>query len=282
LWRFTLAVFAPHVYLTYAVLWVLALESSASLLAHGNWRPSAGTLVRAVSVVLALLYLRIVDEQKDLVYDRQHNPERPLVKGDIGHGELRAAMAAITIALVLLNAWLSLAALAVLVVDLGYALLLFMLEQRSPRIRDELLLNLAVTYPVQLLLSVYVYLSAAGETGGYIGWRAVPLLAIFVCVFMHFEFARKTAWGGADGARLYSAVLGPARSARLAAGFAVGAALLTLALFWGWPAALLPLVFPTAGLLVFLRRRVSAWPVPLAMGFVVASYLTLTVQASIR
>jgi hypothetical protein len=288
--RFTLAVFAPHVYVTYGVLWVLALEGSAALLAGGAWHPSVGTAVRALSVVLVLLYLRIVDEQKDLDYDREHSPHRPLVTGAVSGRELRVAMAAIALALVALNGWLSVAALAVLLVDLGYAVLLVLIERRSTRIREGLLLNLAVTYPVQLLLSVYVLVSAAAETGLSPGWRAIPLIAVFVCVFLHFEFARKTAWSGAG--RLYSRVLGPGRSARLAAGFALAAAVLTLALLPPWraawsglPWALLPyaaLAFPAAGLGEFLLRRVTAWRAPLAMGFVVATYLTLTLQAVAR
>lgn len=289
--HFTLAVFTPHVYVTYAVLWVLALEGSASLLAHRPWHPSPGTAVRAVSVVLTLLYLRMADEQKDLEYDRVHNPERPLVTGEIGRGELRGAMVVIAIALVALNVRLPAAALAVLVADLGYALLLVVLERRSRRVRDGLLVNLAITYPVQVLISVYVYLSA----GGGAGLRAVLLLAIFVCVFLHFEFARKTAWAGPDGARLYSGVIGPQRSARTAAGFTAATALLTLALFRPWhaigagalaaSAAYAPyvaLAFPAAGLVLFTRRRVVAWPVPLAMGFVVCDYLALALQAGVR
>jgi hypothetical protein len=287
-------VFPPQVYVTYAVLWELALEGSAGLLGDDpqGWRPSGATAVRAVSVVLVLFYLRMVDELKDLEYDREHNPDRPLVRGEITHRELTDAMIATVIALLALNSWLSPAALAVLVLDLGYALFLVALERRSARVRAGLLLNLLVTYPVQLLLSVYVYLSAAAENGSDAGWRAVPLLAIFVCVFMHFEFARKTAWEGSAGARLYSGALGPVRSARLAAGFAVAALLLTLVLFAPWRTsgsgliwALLPylaLAFPAAGFVSFLRRRVRTWPVPLAMGFVVTSYLTLTIQAGAR
>jgi hypothetical protein len=79
-------------------------------------------------------------------------------------------------------------------------------------------------------------------------------------------------------------VLGPVGSARVAAGLALVAATLSLALF-PLPWALLPsaaLVFPAAALLEFLRRRVIAWRVPYAMGFVVTIYLTLTLQAVAR
>jgi hypothetical protein len=290
--RFTIAVFPPQVYVTYGVLWALALEGSAAVLARGSWRPSGATAVRAVSVVLALLYLRIADEQKDLEYDRVHHPQRPLVRGEVSHRELRVAMAAIALLLTMLNVWLAPVALTVLLADLVYAVALMAAEDRSKRLRDNLLLNLFITYPVQLALSFYVYVSAATQSGAWAGWRAIPLVAIFVCVFLHFEFARKTAWTIPSGARLYSGVLGARRSAHLAAGFAIAAVLLTLALFRPWQVrgltvltALLPyaaLAFPAAGLRSFLRRRRRAWPLPAAMAFVVASYLALTIQAGAR
>ncbi|WP_405996996.1 hypothetical protein [Streptomyces sp. NBC_00829] len=277
--RFTHVMFKPQIYVTYALLWVLALEGSTALLADRSWQPGTGTAVRVTSVLLALLYLRVVDEQKDLEYDREHHPDRPLVRGEISVPELRIAMAGIVVALTGLNLSRSAAALTILLADLAYAVLLMALERRSGAIREGLFLNLAVTYPVQLLLSVYVYVSA----GGAIGIRAVPLLMVFVCVFLHFEFARKTSWQAAPGERLYSGSLGPLPSARLAAGCALAAIGLSLALFHGHP-ALLPLVaatlaFPAVGWWRFRRRSVTGWPVPLATGFVVATYLTLTVQA---
>ena len=279
---FANAVFPVQVYGTYALLWALALEGSAALLAGQAWRPGASTVVRVVTVVLALLYLRIVDEQKDLDYDRVHHPDRPLVRGDVSVGELRATMAVLVAVLIALNVGFSLPAVLVLAGMLGYAVFLVALERRSAVVRYGLLLNLAVTYPVQLLISIYLYLS----TG--LGWRAttIPLIAIFACVFLHFEFARKTAWVTPTGGRFYSAVLGPVGSAAVTIGFAVLAAVLTAAVFRPWSAggvaAWLPylaLALPAAGAARFWRRRPAAWSVPLGMGFVVVSYLLLTVQA---
>jgi hypothetical protein len=283
--RFVVAVFPPGVYVVYGVLWSLALEGTVGMLADGHWRPSAGTAVRAATVVLTLLYLRVVDEQKDLDYDRVHNPGRPLVTGAITVGELRIAMAVIVIALGAVNAPLSHSALAVLAFDLAYALFLVVLERLSTWIRDAQLVNLLVTYPVQLVLSGYVYLS----TGQHLGWRAVPLLALFACVFLHFEFARKTSWTRTPGARMYSEIFGATGSAAVTVTLAAGAAVLMLGLFQPWratgPGALvawLPyaaLVFPAVGLARFARRQVTAWPAKLGMGFIVACYACLTVQA---
>jgi len=283
LWAFVGSVFTPQVYVTYAVLWVLALEGSAALLAGQPWRPGFGTAARAVSVLLALLYLRIVDEQKDLDYDRVYHPDRPLVRGEVSVRELRVAMGALVAGLVALNVWFSTAALLVLLGMVAYAVFLVALERLSTRVRDGLLLNLAVTYPVQLLISVYLYLSAGHSPRP----GAVALIAIFACVFLHFEFARKTSWRATPGSRFYSTVLGPVGSAATAVGFALAAAVLIAAVFRPWRsadlAALLPypaLALPLAAVVLFWRRRPAAWPVPLSIGFVVTSYLLLTVQAA--
>jgi 4-hydroxybenzoate polyprenyltransferase len=291
-WAFVDAVFKPQVYGTYAVLWVLALEGSAALLAGQSWRPGLGTAARVVTVLLALLYLRIVDEQKDLDYDRVHHPDRPLVRGDVSLGELRVAMGALVAVMVALNVWFPTAALLVLLAMVAYAVFLVALERLSAPVRDGLLLNLAVTYPVQLLISVYIYLSAGHSPRP----GTIALIAIFVCVFLHFEFARKTSWRTTPGSRFYSAVLGPVGSATTAVGFALAASALIAAVFRPWHfaggageldtadlVALLPylaLAFPLAAVVLFWRRRPAAWPVPLSMGFVVTSYLLLTVQAA--
>ncbi|MEU9015008.1 hypothetical protein AB0D12_35750 [Streptomyces sp. NPDC048479] len=279
--RFTGQVFTPHVYVTYAILWVLSLEAAAAATAHTPWHPGAGTAVRCVSAVLVLFYLRVVDEQKDLDYDREHNPDRPLVRGTVTVAQLRGAMAGVAVLLIALNAPLSPLSLLPLAVDLGYAWLLVVLERRSARVRDGLLLNLAVTHPVQLLLSAYVYLSLIDSTPVPARWTALPLLLVFACVFLHFEFARKTRWYNEPGSRMYSGVIGPVPSALVALGWAVLAAVLATALLRD-PRALLPcvlLAFPGTAALRFLRGRAPAWPVPAAMVFVVGFLLALLTSA---
>ncbi|MGW9075776.1 hypothetical protein [Streptomyces kronopolitis] len=268
---FVLRMFRPQIYVTYGLLWTLALEGSAKALsgASSHWAPSWSTAVRAVSVVLALLFARMVDEQKDLEYDRRHHPGRPLVTGAITVAELRGAMALIAVLVVVLNTLVSAVSVLLILLDLGYLLFLVALERRSPRIGEGLLVNLLVSYPVQLGLSVYLYLSLL--TSGAIGGdrRAVPLLAMFACAFLQFEFARKTEWRRDPQARLYSEVLGPRGSAAVSLALAVSAVVLGLLLFG--KAGLLPalsIIFPALGAWRFLvRRKPSGLMLP-AMGFV--------------
>ncbi|MFR0355168.1 hypothetical protein [Streptomyces sediminimaris] len=281
--RFVLRMFRPHIYVTYALLWVLALESSAVALAGTAWRPTGATWVRVVTVVLALLFLRMLDEQKDLAYDRVHHPDRPLVTGAITVTELRGAMAALTVVAAGLNALRSATALLLILAALGYALFLAGLERLSPAVRDRQLLNLTVTYPVQVLLGVYVYGSLVADGTITADWQGVALLALCACVFLHFEFARKTAWQAEPTARLYSARLGPRRGAAVTAGFAAGAVGCQVVLFApDGPLGLLPClaaVLPAWGTRRFLAARRGDWPLPAAMGFVVSTYLALVVRA---
>jgi hypothetical protein len=269
LWRFVLVMFRPHRYVAYGVLWTLALEATAA----GHWRPSAATVARATSVVLTLLFLRMVDEQKDLDYDRVHHPDRPLVTGAISVAELRAAMAAITVVVVAVNAPISAVSVALALLVIGYGLALYRVERRFAAVRDGMLLNLVVTHPVQSLLSCYLYLSLV--TSGAVGadWRGVPVVLVFSFVFLHFEFARKTRWHGDPGERLYSVVLGPVPSAVTALGCAVAAVVLMIMLTTWWPALLL--VPPAYGALRFLSGASESWPPRSAMVFVLVSCLSL-------
>ena len=267
--RFVLVRFCPHVYVTYGVLWTLALEATAT----DQWRPSPATVARTASVVLSLLFLRMLDEQKDLAYDRVHHPDRPLVTGAVSTAELRAAMSLITVCVLALNAPISMVSAALALLVLGYGLALCAVERRFAAARDHLLLNLAVSYPVQLLISCYLYLSLA--TSGVIAadWRALPVVLVFACVFLHFEFARKTRWHGAAGERLYSVVLGPALSATVTLCWAVGAVVLIMLLTTTWFVVLL--APPILAARRFFAGASESWPLAETMAFVLVSYLSL-------
>ncbi|MGW1068733.1 hypothetical protein ACWD4F_29970 [Streptomyces aureus] len=284
--RFVLDRFRPRIYVTYGLLWVLALEGSAVSAAATAWRPSAATGIRVVSVVLALLFLRMLDEQKDLAHDRVHHPDRPLVTGAVTAAELRGAMAVTAAVVTGLNAALSTAAVLLVLAALGYALLLVPLERRCPALRDRPLLGLAVTYPVQLLLGGYVYgsLVAAGTVTA--GPGGALLLVLCAGVFLHFEFARKTAWEAAPGAGLYSAALGPRRAAAVTVGFAAGAVVCEILLFAPrGPLALLPCapaVLAVHGARRFLAAGRGGWPMLPATVFVAGTHLALTALAVLR
>ncbi|TQM25602.1 UbiA family prenyltransferase [Nocardia bhagyanarayanae] len=288
--RFTAVMYKPH-YLLYGILFVLALEGTAALVSQPDtpWRPGSATVLRIVVVAFVLLYLRMVDEQKDLDYDRVHNPDRPLVTGAVSAGELRAAMGVIAVGAIGASLGLSVSSAVAIAVVLAYGVFLWALERRSAAVRDDILLNLVVTYPVQLLVAAYVLVSASDTGEVAAGWQTAAVVAIFAAAFLQFEFARKTARERRPGEHLYSNRLGVAGSIAAILGFAVLAVAVELAVvrpweYSGWrsmitwiPLALLSI--PVYGEWRFLRSDEPDHPVLPAVGFVLALYVALIAQA---
>ncbi|MBF4996354.1 hypothetical protein IRT45_04175 [Nocardia sp. BSTN01] len=207
--RFTAARYETH-HLLYAVMFVAAVEGTAAVVSHPDsaWRPGWATAVRIVVVAVLLLFLRMVDEIKDLDYDRVHNPDRPLVTGAVSVGELWGAIGSLAVLLTVVSSLLSWWSAVLVVAAMGYGLALWGLESVSARIRGSLLLNLAVTYPVQLWIIAYLVRSAIDTGQVESGWRTAWVALIFAGAFLHFEFARKTAADPRPGQWYYSNVLG--------------------------------------------------------------------------
>jgi len=113
----------------------------------------------AVTLFADLLIMRVLDDIRDSDYDRIANPQRPVASGAVGHRALSTLCALCATVIVVAN--LSFASgLFVLVLQLLYTGALMAVGQRFPATRgDNLLLNLLVSFPVQLLL--YVYMLAA-------------------------------------------------------------------------------------------------------------------------
>ncbi|TMU98315.1 hypothetical protein [Streptomyces sp. DASNCL29] len=273
-----------RVYITYAVLWVLALEGTLAALTPGtDFRLGGALLAEIATVYLALLFIRVVDEQKDLEYDRVHNPGRPLPRGAIDVRELRVAMALIVVAELALTGWRSLLLAGWLLFDLVYICFLVRLERWSATVRDRVFVNLLVSYPVQAMLSVHIWLSFRDATGGGSAPHALVGGLLCVLVFMHFEFARKTGARVVPGATLYSNVVGLRGSVALTVGFALAGAGLALAVVRPWElhgaaalAGWLPVTalgFVWTGAERFASLRTPIWPPGPAMGYVAWLYL---------
>lgn len=291
--RFVLVMFRPQIYVTYGVLWTLALEGTATAVSGTavEWTPGWGTLARALSVVLVLLFMRMLDEQKDFAYDQEHNPNRPLVTGAITVLELRTAMAVIALTVAALNVALSRTSLLMVLLSMAYGLGLAFLESAWPAAEDSILLNLVLAYPSQLMLSGYLYLSLDSTDAITADWRGAVLLALFAGAFLHFEFGRKTSWRDEPEARLYSGPLGPVGSGAATLGWALLAVVAAVALLRPWRAEgasawtgwapLAPVALPAYGGWLFLRRRKETWPGWTAVCFLLCLYLALVAHAAL-
>ncbi|WP_324194021.1 hypothetical protein [Nocardia blacklockiae] len=288
--RFTRVRYEPH-YLVYAVLFTLAVEGTAAVVSGVVWRPGGATVVRIAVVAVVLLYLRMVDEQKDLDYDRVHHPDRPLVTGAVRAADLRAAMVLIAAATIAGSLALSVRSALLIAAALGYGLALWGLERWSATVRDAIMVNLAVTYPVQLFIIGYVVVSAI-DTGQVRSDGTTALVAvIFAGAFLHFEFARKTASAPRPGEWFYSNALGAYGSAAVAVGCAAAAVVCDLMLVrpWdfgapaalvGWlPAVLLALPLWGAARFAASTSGTRTYPLVPAVLFVFALYIALIAQA---
>lgn len=283
-------VYAPGLHIAFAAIWFLALDSGFAALSQQHVWHIRYLPLGVATFFVVLFYLRVIDEWKDFAYDQIYNPTRPLVRGAVTFHHLYGfliASAAIAIGLLLLFPAFSAASPwppIIITADLAYGLLLVALEKLAPPLRDGMLLNLVVTYPVNVALSVFAYAAWLGRTGTRPDRRAVLLIVSFALAFLHYEFARKIAWSGQaiPGKRLYSAVLGQRITVALAILFAVGAAAMAAGLFvpisaFGFAplAALLPVL---AGTWRFARLSDTAKSAPLApfaMGFLALFYATV-------
>jgi hypothetical protein len=149
-----------------------------------------------------------------------------------------------------------------------------------------------VTYPVNVTLSVYCYAAFLGRSGGSVERKPMLLIAGFALAFLHYEFARKTAWHSQarTGKRLYSASLGEVAALSLTLLFAAGAIAVAVVLFapltwFGW-APILAFVPVLAGARRFYAQRAATGPVksstPMAshaMIFLTVYYVTILVIA---
>lgn len=180
----------PLTYLLVSLGWSFSLVMLLGL-AQGTILITAQAFLLPVIFFLVLLYLRAVDEVKDLDYDRQHNPDRPLVRGAISIREvwLLAAVVGgiVLVACVSLSPVLALLALF----EMLYAIGLLALERRSRNFRNAILPNLCVTFPVSAVLNLYVviYLAERGLVPALPQIAAV--VAAHLCIFLHLEFGRK-------------------------------------------------------------------------------------------
>ena len=278
LWVFVAERVPTRVYGSYAVAWVLGVHGVIALAGPpgGGLRLGWGLVAEIATVYLALVFARIVDDQKDLAYDRQFNPDRPVPRGAVRVRDLRIAMAVIAVAEVLLSAVRSPWLVVLVVAFLAYDLFLVLLERWSAALRDSMFRNLAVTYPVQVIMTVHIGINASAGGAGPGGWALVLAVVFAASLFLHYEFGRKTARSVQPGKTLYSNVIGPRGSVFLTL-LMPGVALAVAAIVvrpWsvhGFAALAAWLPFAAAGYVWlaadrFFGARAPSWPAIPAMG----------------
>lgn len=281
------------VYPIYLALWVVAVESMVVVVGDSSdpWRPSWDTALKILALNAAGAFLRMVDDQKDLDYDRVHNPDRPLVQGRITVRELRVAMVPAALIALALSAAVSVWTALLVGLILSYSLLLWWAESRVPMVRDNPIVNLVAVVPAQFLATGFAMTGRPGVgDASWLQLATVPL--VFTATILHVELARKTTRvADVTDLRSYSQVIGPTASGALVLLFGLVAVfvdlLLTTPWTWAgpwWPIAWLPLVaavMPGISAWTFFVRRVSVHPRGLPTAFVIVFYLTILGQGLI-
>jgi 4-hydroxybenzoate polyprenyltransferase len=209
LWRFVCDTHPPLQYVPLSFLWSLSL---LALLQRGSAGRglSAGMLMVSLSFFLVLLFLRAVDEIKDLDYDRLHKADRPLVRGDVSIQEVWGLAAVVAFTVQMLNLLVDPLLTLFASLDMGYGLVLLLMERNSRTFRESILLNLIVTFPVSAALNVFAWLYLAGKGAAPDAAFAVPVIVAYIAGFLHFEFGRKLKWPhlAESGENGYAMVLG--------------------------------------------------------------------------
>ena len=219
----------------------------------------------AATLFADLLIMRVLDDIRDRDYDRVANPQRPVASGAVPLRDLSTLTAACVTVIVVANLSFH-TGMVVVVGQLLYAAALMAVGQRFPATRgDNLVLNVLVGFPVQLLL--YVYLLAAfakirnGAPTALVGGLGILILTLCAS---QVEFGKKLARRPAAGERSYTNSLGYLTTLLLT----IGSGPLAVALFV-FAAHVSPLskalvALPAIGVALFairyLSRKDNRWP----------------------
>jgi hypothetical protein len=219
----------------------------------------------AVTLFADLLIMRVLDDIRDRDYDRVANPQRPVASGAIPLWDLSALTAVCVTVIVVANLSFH-TGMVVVIGQLLYAAALMAVGQQFPATRgDNLVLNVLLGFPVQLLL--YVYLLAAftkirpDAPTAIVGGLGILILTLLAG---QVEFGKKLARRPAAGERSYTNSLGYLTTSLLT----IGTGPLAVALF-AIAAHVSPLskalvALPAIGVAGFairyLSRKDNRWP----------------------
>ncbi len=265
--------------------WTVGATSAAAL-TDGRvtgWVPDLGVLTGVVTMAVTLLVMRALDDIRDLDYDREHNPDRPLAAGAVAVRDLLVMIVAGTALVLLFNAW-RWPVLCVLAGLLCYAFLIVWVDRRFgwPS-GDAVVAGFLVNLPVQLLTNAFLYAGLLYSLDLRPSWSGALGVLVSTLAFLHLEFARKTTRTPRMTERTYVTLLGTTGTAALAAACAVGSVVLLVTTTRPWHVgvllALLPLAYPILAAVRFRRGRLERWPYGLTAGFVMTAYASFAVAA---
>lgn len=259
-WRFFARRFPALRYLAY-----VALLPAAVLGTLAPSRPAgaavgpgvAEQVCAALALFVILFFMRAVDEVKDLDYDREFHPDRPLVTGETDFATVRGCLVGSAVTAVALSAVVGMSAVVTAAAIMAYSLFLLLLERVSERFRESVWGNIVVTIQLKTGLICYAAQLSTAESAGTPAPATALVVLSFVLAYLHWEIARKTVRSrfALPGEKLYSTVPGASWSLAVAAALMLVACALRAAVLLGplgphphevGPAALVVLALPLA------------------------------------
>lgn len=219
----------------------------------------------AVTVFADLLIMRVVDDIRDRDYDRLANPQRSVASGAVAARDLSTLCALCTGVIVVANLSFP-RGLLILTVQILYAAALLAAAHRFPVARgDNLMLNLMLGIPVQILLYAYLFAAfidiRAEAATAVVGGLGVLILTL--CVGQ-VEFGKKLVRRPDPGERTYVRSIGFVTTSLLTFGTGPLAAVLFATAAPVSPLAKALVALPALGVagcaVRYVGQRANRWP----------------------
>jgi hypothetical protein len=230
----------------------------------------AASAIPTLGIVVAtlfadLLIMRVLDDIRDRDYDRVANPRRAVASGAVAVRDLSILTAVCVTVIVVANLSFH-TGMVIIVGQLLYTAVLMVAGQRFPATRgDNLVLNVLLGFPVQLLL--YVYLLAAftkiahGAPSAVVGGLGILILTLNAS---QVEFGKKLVRRPAAGERSYTNSFGHLITSWLTIGTGPLAAAMFAIAAPVSPLSKLLVALPAVGVagfgIMYLRRKDNRWP----------------------
>lgn len=206
-------VYDPFVHLYFALNWSFAFfllwrgeDFNFQDLSH-HWPV---IVISSAVLFFVLFYLRLVDEIKDYDYDMIFNPDRPLVSGKSSVNQFLMISLACFLLSLLFAMTIGKFAVFFLFLHFIYSFLLWPLESKMQVFKNSMSLNLLVTYPVNVSLSLFLLVNYSLDVNSTFSFSDENVMAVivFATAFLYYEFSRKIDFSARQDQRLYSNELG--------------------------------------------------------------------------
>ncbi len=222
-------------------------------------------VVVAVTLFADLLIMRVLDDIRDQDYDRMADPQRAFASGAVSLHDLGAIVTACVLVIAVANLFFP-AGMLVITVQLVYVALLMVVGQRFPATRgDNLVLNVLLGLPVQLLLYVYLLAAFADIRPGasLLAPGCLGTLILTLCAGQ-VEFGKKLVRRPASGERSYTRSIGYLTTFLLTTGTGPAAVALFALTAPVSPLSKALVTLPALAVVVFglryLRHDENRWP----------------------